>query len=1736
MAEKIISKGSYPHPSIPNFVSAKQYMVIKQDGKRQLFLRFENPRGEAAESISFTVNRYNTLGELIGSTDVFSEKLKARAHSAFTVNSPVDMEDDAADFKVVIHSVRYGDYLYVTHNDEVETVYDKRVEKRSANDRIPYLEKLGGASHKESKKTLNAPGFFITLAVIIMVLFSAAIGGWLYYYTSTETVFKLDQVEYTFATEDREAGPINIIGYKGNASNLIIPKEIEGHTVASVARRSFSDSTVRTLSFEGTVDIENNAFDGCSTIESITIAGAGKISSRAFKNCTSLRSITVSSGLTELGEKAFYNCYLLQEVSLPDTLTKIGTSAFYGCENLRSITIPESVSVIGESILNKCTAVESLEVPFIGASEDEPYALSYFFGGYTPSTLKNLTVTNTSDVRNEMFINEYTLESVSFKKQITSIGALAFSGCYNLRSFDIPESCEFIGEAAFSSCQSLESITIPSKVKTLEPEIFKECYNLRSVTLHDSLESIGDRVFMGCSNLEELNVPVSALSLGRDFIYGCTGLKRLTLPFLGIDASWVMTLSEIIGSTYSSLEELAVLSGEALPAYAFSDFPYLRKVALPGELAVIGDFAFSNCPALCEITIPDSVSAIGSDAFSSCSALTSIVIPLGVTEIKPYTFSGCSSLEEVTLHNEIAVIGESAFYGCSSLRGANLQNAMTEIEVGVFSGCSSLTSLTLSNNILSIGNSAFYGCSALSGITLPTKLRRIGDEAFAECYALSEIDIPNTVTNIGSRAFSGCSSLTEAEIGSGVLYCDSSVFSGCAALESFTAPFPTKFDRFSNFAYYFSGSGSNDSVPASLKYVTVTGTEAIPDNAFYGCAGIAGIALPENLKTIGSFAFGDCSSLASLVIPDSVSSMGVGMLYGATSIEEITLPYAGFDSEASTESKSFKRFFENYGTTAISDKLRKIVLTKAQLIPDYAFDGMEALESIVIPTTVKTIGEYAFNGCRALERIDLPSELTSIGYGAFSNCYRLYEIVNSSSITNFYGTHISDYALRIYGEGENPEDYKVNSGDYTFLLANDSSWYLIDYDPSAAEHILPESFAYGGEVITSYIIPKNLFYRNRFITSLDIPAAVKSISTFSFAYCYSLESITFAEYGNLGNIDSYAFYSTSAKVLRFPASLAAISSSAFAECSYLESVTVREGLTEIGYGAFENCGMLYEVYNLSPLNITLESEDHGMIAKNAIIIHTNRYADPLHDVEVDGYVFKNSGFFWFLYRVADGNYNTSITLGNFTHGGVTISSYEILKGAFSGNYNIESVAIGNAVKRIRQGAFENCGNLKTVTISPLSSIKEIPDYAFYDCYSLTSISIPSGVERIGRFAFYSNSSLSDLSLPDSLTEIGVQAFSYCRSIKTITLPASLTEIGTEAFYECTHLYDVTNSSELSISAASSSYGWVGYYALAVHPASSPLEKKTVSSATATAEFAKHDGKWYLISVIPDANSSVVEIPALTESGAPRSYTVFGRAFQDLGYSFSYLVLPETIESIQPLAVNTLGLYSVYFKGSAEKFNSICNGSYYYGYVCYYSECIHEYGYWNYDINGNITVDHTVLDEVTVKEPTCLEVGEGKQVCPICKKEWGYEIPLAPHDYKDNKCVTCGKEVVIVTSENISTLDYIKNDSENPFSIDKNGLITSTNKEDSSSASFTVTATENLLLTFSCYTSCETTYDCLTIVKNGSIIYTLSGNTEPQSYEVYLDAGDTLTFTYTKDGSMSEGNDCAYIDELKISKE
>jgi len=87
-------------------------------------------------------------------------------------------------------------------------------------------------------------------------------------------------------------------------------------------------------------------------------------------------------------------------------------------------------------------------------------------------------------------------------------------------------------------------------------------------------------------------------------------------------------------------------------------------------------------------------------------------------------------------------------------------------------------------------------------------------------------------------------------------------------------------------------------------------------------------------------------------------------------------------------------------------------------------------------------------------------------------------------------------------------------------------------------------------------------------------------------------------------------------------------------------------------------------------------------------------------------------------------------------------------------------------------------SLKTVVITGGTSIG---DWAFRNCSSLTSITIPSSVTSIGDEAFYDCSSLTSITIPDSVTSIGEHAFHHCSSLASITIPSSVTSIGGYAF-------------------------------------------------------------------------------------------------------------------------------------------------------------------------------------------------------------------------------------------------------------------------------------------------------------------------------------------------------------------
>ena len=128
-------------------------------------------------------------------------------------------------------------------------------------------------------------------------------------------------------------------------------------------------------------------------------------------------------------------------------------------------------------------------------------------------------------------------------------------------------------------------------------------------------------------------------------------------------------------------------------------------------------------------------------------------------------------------------------------------------------------------------------------------------------------------------------------------------------------------------------------------------------------------------------------------------------------------------------------------------------------------------------------------------------------------------------------------------------------------------------------------------------------------------------------------------------------------------------------------------------------------------------------------------------------------------------------------------------GAFYECYGLTSVTIPNSVTTIGGKAFYGCSGLTSVTIP--KSVTEIGVGAFSYCSGLTSVTIPNSVTSIGGSAFYKCTGLTSVIIGNSVTSIGGSAFSYCSGLTSVTIPNSVTEIGYRAFEHCTDLTSVT---------------------------------------------------------------------------------------------------------------------------------------------------------------------------------------------------------------------------------------------------------------------------------------------------------------------------------------------------------
>jgi len=117
--------------------------------------------------------------------------------------------------------------------------------------------------------------------------------------------------------------------------------------------------------------------------------------------------------------------------------------------------------------------------------------------------------------------------------------------------------------------------------------------------------------------------------------------------------------------------------------------------------------------------------------------------------------------------------------------------------------------------------------------------------------------------------------------------------------------------------------------------------------------------------------------------------------------------------------------------------------------------------------------------------------------------------------------------------------------------------------------------------------------------------------------------------------------------------------------------------------------------------------------------------------------------------------------------------------------SLTELTIGNNVTAIGSTAFCDCTSLTKVVIG--NNVTAIGTAAFANCNLLTNVVIGNSVTSIGESVFFHCSSLTSVTFGNKVTEIGYAAFMYCSSLSSLTFPNSLQTIGERAFGGCSEL-------------------------------------------------------------------------------------------------------------------------------------------------------------------------------------------------------------------------------------------------------------------------------------------------------------------------------------------------------------
>ncbi len=150
----------------------------------------------------------------------------------------------------------------------------------------------------------------------------------------------------------------------------------------------------------------------------------------------------------------------------------------------------------------------------------------------------------------------------------------------------------------------------------------------------------------------------------------------------------------------------------------------------------------------------------------------------------------------------------------------------------------------------------------------------------------------------------------------------------------------------------------------------------------------------------------------------------------------------------------------------------------------------------------------------------------------------------------------------------------------------------------------------------------------------------------------------------------------------------------------------------------------------------------------------------------------------------------------------------VLEGsAFYNCDSLTSITIPSTVSTITICALANCKNLSTITVNNNSHFKVVDGallsmdgtrFLQYPSGSTaTSYTMPNSVTKIDEYAFQDSTKLTSVNLSTNITKIPQYAFSGCSSLASIVIPEGVSEIDNNAFEICTGLKSVTFPSTIT---------------------------------------------------------------------------------------------------------------------------------------------------------------------------------------------------------------------------------------------------------------------------------------------------------------------------------------------------